>query len=127
MHGLMAKYADYWTSFLVSDLEVYWTMKEEVDAACVNAGRDPLTLTRTIVPAVDVPGLEADRDMTSWVRPFRLSNKRGNPLGGSVDAVADQIRAFATAGVGHMQVWLDPLSMGGIDGFAQVLESLDRG
>jgi alkanesulfonate monooxygenase SsuD/methylene tetrahydromethanopterin reductase-like flavin-dependent oxidoreductase (luciferase family) len=125
MLGLMAKYADYWTSFLVSDLETYRTMKEAVDAACAKAGREPLSLIRTIVPAVDVPGLEAERDMTSWVRPFRFS-KRGDPLGGSADAVADQIRAFANAGVGHMPVWLDPLSLGGIQGFGQVLEALDK-
>jgi hypothetical protein len=29
--------------------------------------------------------------------------------------------------VGHMPVWLDPLSMEGIDGFARVLEALDKG
>ena len=127
MLGLMAKYADYWTSFLVNDLETYRPMKEAVDAACVKAGRDPSTLTRTIIPAVDVPGLEAARDMTSWVRPFRLSYKRGDPLTGSADAVADQIRAFAAAGVGHMPVWLDPLSMEGIDAFLRVLEALDKG
>lgn len=125
MLGLMAKYADYWTYFLVNDLATYLPMKEAVDAACAKAGRDPLTLTRTIIPAVDVPGLEAARDMTSWVRPFRL--QRGDPLGGSVEAVADQIRAFADAGVGHMPVWLDPLSIEGIDGFARVLEALDKG
>jgi alkanesulfonate monooxygenase SsuD/methylene tetrahydromethanopterin reductase-like flavin-dependent oxidoreductase (luciferase family) len=124
MLRLMAKYADYWTMFLVNDLETYLPMKEAVDAACVKAGRDPLTLTRTITPAVDVPGLEVARDMTSWVRPFRV--RRGDPLGGSVEAVADQIRAFADAGVGHISVWLDPLSMEGIDGFAPVLESLDK-
>jgi alkanesulfonate monooxygenase SsuD/methylene tetrahydromethanopterin reductase-like flavin-dependent oxidoreductase (luciferase family) len=125
MLGLMAKYADYSTMFLVNDLETYLPMKEAVDAACAKAGREPLTLTRIIVPAVDVPGLETDRDMTSWVRPFRV--RRGDPLGGSVEAVADQIRAFADAGVGHISVWLDPLSMEGIDGFAPVLEAVEKG
>ena len=127
MLGLMAKYADYWTAFLVSDLETYLPMKEAVDAACAKAGRDPSTLCRTIIPAVDVPGLEAARDMTSWVRPFRLSYKRGDPLSGSADAVADRIREFTKGGVDHMPVWLDPLSMEGIDGFVRVLEALDKG
>jgi hypothetical protein len=82
-------------------------------------------LIRTNIPSVDVPGLETARDMTSWVRPFRL--QRGDALGGSADAVADQFRAFAAAGIGHMPVWLDPLSMEGIDGFRRVLEVLDKG
>ncbi|HEX3995007.1 MAG TPA: LLM class flavin-dependent oxidoreductase [Acetobacteraceae bacterium] len=126
MLGLMAKYADYWTAVLVHDMETYQPMKEAVDAACLKAGRDPSTLMRTVMPSVNVPGLEASRDMTSWVRPFRLSYNRGDPLTGSVDAVSDQIRAFAAAGVSHMPVWLDPLSIQGIDGFARVLEALDR-
>jgi alkanesulfonate monooxygenase SsuD/methylene tetrahydromethanopterin reductase-like flavin-dependent oxidoreductase (luciferase family) len=81
MLGLMARYADYWTTFLVNTLETYRPMKEAVDAACVKAGRDPATLTRVIPPAVDVPGLETARDTSSWVRQFRL--QRGEPpLGG---------------------------------------------
>jgi len=48
------------------------------------------------------------------------------PVSGSPQEIADTLRAFAHAGVGHVQVWLDPYSLAGIEAFAPVLELLDR-
>jgi len=40
--------------------------------------------------------------------------------------MADTLRAFAGAGVAHVQVWPDPYSLAGIEAFAPVLELLDE-
>ena len=75
------------------------------------------------------PGLESSIDHEHWVRRFRLLQKstRGAPISGSSVQVADHLRSFATAGVEHIQVWLDPHSLQGVERFVRVLEILDDG
>jgi hypothetical protein len=36
------------------------------------------------------------------------------------------LRAYAHAGFTHVQLWLEPSTLAGIDAFAPVLELLDR-
>lgn len=124
MLQLMTRYADYWTAFNVSSLETYRPMRDAVDAACLDAGRDPMTLARTVTVAIDLPGLEARIDPTSWVRRFRTALR--GPFSGSTEAIVGHLRSLAQAGLSHVQVWLDPLSLEGIDAFVPVLEALDR-
>ena len=120
----MADYADYWTAFNVSSPETYLPMREAVNAACINAGRDPTTLARTLTVAIDLPGFEASIDPRSWVRRFRTVLRP--PFSGSIEATTERLRSLAQAGLSHIQVWLDPLSMKGIDAFVPVLEALDQ-
>jgi hypothetical protein len=35
------------------------------------------------------------------------------------------LRAYADAGIGHVQVWLDPNTVAGVEAFAPVLALLD--
>jgi hypothetical protein len=49
------------------------------------------------------------------------------PLTGTPQELATQIRRFAEAHVAHLIVWLDPVSLAGIQAFVPVLEALDRG
>ena len=128
MLRLTAKFADYYALFNFNAVAAYGPVRDAVDVACRDFGRDPATLARMLCVAVDVPGMEDSVDRDSWVRPFRLSlaATRGAPLTGSVDQVADGLRAFAAAGLNHAPVWLDPLSMAGVERFARVLEALDR-
>jgi alkanesulfonate monooxygenase SsuD/methylene tetrahydromethanopterin reductase-like flavin-dependent oxidoreductase (luciferase family) len=126
MLRLMAAYADYWTVFNVNSLETYLPMRDAVDAACIKAGRDPATLARTLTMAIDLPGFDADVDPPSWVWRFRRTRLRA-PFSGSVKNMTEHLRSFAQAGLSHIPVWLDPLSMAGIDAFAPVLEGLNRG
>jgi len=124
MLRLMTHYADYWTAFNVSSLETYRPMRDAVDAACLDAGRDPTTLARTVTVAIDLPGLEARIDPKSWVRRFRTALR--TPFSGSTEAIVGHLRSLAQAGLSHVQVWLDPLSLEGIDAFVPVLEALDK-
>ena len=49
------------------------------------------------------------------------------PLGGTPEHVADSLRAYARAGITHVQVFLEPLTPTGLEAFAPVLARLDAG
>jgi probable F420-dependent oxidoreductase len=83
-----------------------------VDAACTEVGRDPTTLERTAAVFVDLPGATGRE---GW-----------NALAGSSEELAEGLRAYAHAGFTHVQLWLEPSTLAGIDAFAPVLELLDR-
>jgi alkanesulfonate monooxygenase SsuD/methylene tetrahydromethanopterin reductase-like flavin-dependent oxidoreductase (luciferase family) len=48
------------------------------------------------------------------------------PLTGTPEDLAAQIRRYALARVEHMMVWIDPVSVPGIEAFAPVLDALDQ-
>jgi alkanesulfonate monooxygenase SsuD/methylene tetrahydromethanopterin reductase-like flavin-dependent oxidoreductase (luciferase family) len=116
MLELAARYADGWNTWFSStgnNVEGLLPLLTKVDAACEAVGRDPATLSRSAAVVVEAgpPGPSARN------RP-RLS-------GGSA-AIADSLRAHAAAGLSHVQVWLEPNTLAGIEAFAPVLEDLDR-
>jgi alkanesulfonate monooxygenase SsuD/methylene tetrahydromethanopterin reductase-like flavin-dependent oxidoreductase (luciferase family) len=86
----------------------------QVDRACAAVGRDPATLARTTAVYVRFP------DATEPPIP------RHCPIMGTPEEIAEQLRAFARAGMSHLQIVLDPNTLGGIEQFAPVLELLDR-
>ncbi|MCC2629833.1 MAG: hypothetical protein K0S14_3483 [Thermomicrobiales bacterium] len=61
------------------------------------------------------------------VGPHEPSAMTGPPLTGSAGEIAAGLRAYADAGVSHVQIWLEPNTPAGIEGFAPVLEELNRG
>jgi alkanesulfonate monooxygenase SsuD/methylene tetrahydromethanopterin reductase-like flavin-dependent oxidoreductase (luciferase family) len=119
---LTAQYADCWHVFCGQAQRVVPMMKV-VDEACTKTGRDPLTLQRTSTVMLDVPVTPNGYSHPAW-RRFKeaTGSQTGTPR-----EIADILRAFAHAGVSHVQVWLDPYSLAGIDAFAPVLDLLDRG
>jgi len=119
---LTAQYADLWNVFPCSEPDKIVPMIQAVDAACNKLGRDPATLERTSTVLFDVPASPKGASLAAW-RKFRAAC---GPQGGSPEELADTLRAFARAGVGHVQLWLDPYSLAGIDAFAPVLELLDQ-
>ena len=115
MLRLVAAHADLWNGWLAyarSHSDVVPPLRERLDAACREHGRDPATLGRTV--AVRVTMLD---------RTVPL----GEPLSGSPDQLAAAFRQFAREGIGHIQVWLAPSTIAGIEAFAPVLELLDQG
>ena len=48
------------------------------------------------------------------------------PVEGSPAQMADELRAYAREGIGHVQLVLDPITRGSIAAFAPVLAELDR-
>src|SRR5262249_22837863 len=120
---LAAQYADLWNVFFCSQPDKIVPMLQAVDAACSKTGRDPATLARTSTVLFDAPGTPTGSSLEAW-RKFRAAC---GPQAGSAPEIAETLRAFARTGVSHVQVWLDPYSLAGIEAFAPVLEELDRG
>jgi probable F420-dependent oxidoreductase len=95
-------------------------LSANVDAACVEVGRDPADIERTVAVFVQLPGgtgrTMGDATVAQAVRP----------LSGAAEEMAEELRAYARAGIGHVQLVLDPISRDSIERFARVLPLLDN-
>jgi alkanesulfonate monooxygenase SsuD/methylene tetrahydromethanopterin reductase-like flavin-dependent oxidoreductase (luciferase family) len=114
MLRLTAQYADCWDGWVAfhrSRADVVPALRERVDAACRAQGRDPATLARSLSIQVALPG-----------QGFPGSD----PLTGSPEEVAAELRALAAEGISAVDVFLAPTTPATLDGFAAVLELLDR-
>jgi len=96
-------------------------LRDKVDAAARAAGRDPAAIERTVAVQVRMPGgtgrTMGDSDAKQDVAPLQ----------GSPDAIAEELRAYAREGIGHVQLVLDPITRESIERFAPVLALLDGG
>jgi hypothetical protein len=90
-----------------------------VDAACREVGRDPATLQRTASILVD---MALDRRVYEpWVPYWDF-----DPLSGPPEEIAEELRRYAVAGISHVQLSLEPMTLASVEAFAPVLERLDR-
>ena len=96
-------------------------LKATVDAACVEVGRDPGQVERTVAVQVQLPG------GTGRTMGDTTTTETIKPLQGSAEEMAEELRAYALAGIGHVQLVLDPITRESIEQFAQVLRLLDNG
>lgn len=92
--------------------------QELVDAACRDVGRDPAQIARTVAALVELPGATGARDFDRESAP---------PIHGPPQEIAAMLREFAEAGIGHVQLVIDPITVAGIEALAPVLEALDAG
>ncbi len=113
MLRLTAQYADQWNGTINrrSRPEYVAPLRDAIDAACREHGRDPATLVRTLSVGAAVAGRTAP----------------GEPITGTPEEMAETLRGFAREGIAHVQLWLSPTSRAGVDAFAPVLELLDQG
>jgi alkanesulfonate monooxygenase SsuD/methylene tetrahydromethanopterin reductase-like flavin-dependent oxidoreductase (luciferase family) len=115
MMRLMANHAHSWNGWLVrggSKPEDIPELREAVDAACVEVGRDPATIERTV---------------TLWVEPgTEMQRPENGPISGSPDEIVEQLLAFQREGITHIQVATRAPKQATIEAFAPVLEALDR-
>lgn len=116
MLGLTAKHADQWNvwfSPIDNSLEKLEPLLSDVDAACSAEGRDPSSLARTAAVKIEVgPHSPSTMSVAPW---------RGKP-----EQIADRLRAYAAAGISHVQVWPEPNTLSGVEAFGRVLEALDQ-
>jgi alkanesulfonate monooxygenase SsuD/methylene tetrahydromethanopterin reductase-like flavin-dependent oxidoreductase (luciferase family) len=122
MLALLAQYGDLWNAYFTHTKNRpagVPPLRERVDAACREAGRDPGTLARTAAIFVDMaPGRSASPPLPAhWSFP---------PLAGPPERLADELRAYAGEGIGHVQLWLEPNTRESLAAFAPVLEHLDK-
>ena len=93
-------------------------LREVVDAACRDVGRDPVDIERTVAVLVRLPG-GTGRIMGNSSAP------QHTPLQGTPGEMAEVLRAYAREGVGQVQLVLDPITRSSIEAFAPVLAELD--
>jgi alkanesulfonate monooxygenase SsuD/methylene tetrahydromethanopterin reductase-like flavin-dependent oxidoreductase (luciferase family) len=109
-----------WFTWFGNSPEGYPALRDQIDAACRAAGRDPASVERTLAVLVAMPGSTGrpqgshDRDPVA-------------PMPGEPDVLAPALRSFAEMGVGHVQLVLDPITADSIRAVAPTLAVLDTG
>lgn len=93
-------------------------MRELVDAAAIAAGRDPADIARSVAVLVQLEG-GAGRFQGGYTTDPIV------PLSGRPEAIAEELRAYARAGIAEVQLVLDPITLDSIVAFGAVLELLD--
>ncbi len=111
MLKLTAQYADAWNGDWHRSAETVRPLLDEVDAACIEVGRDPATLIRTAGSNFALPGAH---------------DARPNPVTGEIEQMAATIAGFRDLGIQHYIAGIDPCTPESLETFARVLEILDR-
>jgi alkanesulfonate monooxygenase SsuD/methylene tetrahydromethanopterin reductase-like flavin-dependent oxidoreductase (luciferase family) len=112
-------HADQWNIPWRHRLEDVLAETARGEAACGEAGRDPATLERSVCVQIDAPRVG------NFVPAPLLAESRPDAWRGEPAGIADRIRAYAGAGVSHLQVWLDPCTPAAVEAFGAVLAELD--
>jgi probable F420-dependent oxidoreductase len=123
MFRIAARYADLWNGAWQSRVEHIRPALDGVEAACRDVGRDPATLTRTAGVMIDVEQANPNRD---WIWARLLREGGIEPLTGSIEEIAEELRTYGRLGIAHLQVWLNPATLGGLEAFAPALSHLDQ-
>lgn len=92
-----------------------------VDEAARAAGRDPAEIERTVAVHVRMPG------GTGRIMGDTSDRQAVVPLEGPSERIAEELRAYARAGIGHVQLVVDPITEASVAALAAMLEALDRG
>ena len=95
-------------------------LRDRVDEACRDMGRDPGDIERTVAVQVRLSGGKG-RLMGD---PSRKQSVE--PVAGSAEQIAEALHAYSAEGVSHVQLVLDPITRASIEELAPVLATLDR-
>ena len=111
MLRLAATYADLWNAEgPMRQPDQFAPLRGAADAACAGVGRDPATLGRSAAVVLNLPIAQG---------------RQSGPA--SPEEVAAQLRGYAREGLSHIQLWLSPYTIAGLEWFKTVLDVLDRG
>jgi probable F420-dependent oxidoreductase len=114
-------YVDSWNSWFADTAnrpDGVPALRDLVDAACRDVGRDPADVERTVAVLVELPG-GAGRLQGAY------SKEAPEPLTGSPADMAQVLRDYATQGISHVQLVVDPITVGSIRALEPVLRELD--
>jgi alkanesulfonate monooxygenase SsuD/methylene tetrahydromethanopterin reductase-like flavin-dependent oxidoreductase (luciferase family) len=93
-------------------------LRDLVDEACREVGRDPADIERTVAVQVRFPGGQG-----------RIQGEYSTPsfpaVEGSPEELAEIMRAYAREGISHVQLVIDPITRESIEAFAPVLRLLE--
>ncbi len=123
MLRMTVPYVDSWNSWF-SDIgnrpAGVPVLRDRVDEACRDVGRDPAQLERTVAVLVRLPG-GAGRVSGDY------AEDRAPAVEGSPAEIAEILHGFAREGIAHVQLVLDPITLESIRALRPVLDELDRG
>ena len=120
MLGLTLPHVDAWNAWgpwFGNSVEGYRELHATIDEHCRRVGRDPRTVERTVALIVALPG--------ALGRGSSISEERYAPLEGDPASLAPALRGFAVAGVKHVQLVLDPITLESIAALEPTLAALD--
>lgn len=121
MLRLAAAHADAWNAWFTwygNRPEGLAKLREKVDTACADVGRDPATLERTVAVSVQL----VDGDVPRRGGPPETAP----PVRGTAEEMAGALRALADARISHVQLVVDPITVASIERLGAVLEALRR-
>jgi alkanesulfonate monooxygenase SsuD/methylene tetrahydromethanopterin reductase-like flavin-dependent oxidoreductase (luciferase family) len=88
-------------------------LMELVDEACLDVGRRPDEIERTVAVYVKLSG--------GSLREFGGPDHAAvSPISGSREQIAEELRAFDAAGISHIQVILDPIATWAVEELAEI-------
>ena len=120
MLGITLPHVDAWNAWgpwFGNDVSGYRALHAKVDEACRAVGRDPAAVERTVALIVAMPG--------ALGRGSAVTEEAFDPIDGNAPTLAATLRAFADAGVAHVQLVLDPITVESIAALEPALASLD--
>jgi alkanesulfonate monooxygenase SsuD/methylene tetrahydromethanopterin reductase-like flavin-dependent oxidoreductase (luciferase family) len=106
-----------WGPWFGNSVDRYRELHALIDDACRAAGRDPGEVERTVALVVSLPG--------ALGRGSSVTEEQFDPIPGDPATLAPTLRAFAEAGVGHVQLVLDPITVDSISALEPTLAALD--
>ena len=121
MLRLAATYADLWNAQgpLRRPEEVV-PLRASGDAACAAVGRDPATLGRSASIVVNLPMAQDQGGQRS-----PAAGEQSAPA--LPEEIAQMLLSYAREGLSHVQLWLSPSTVAGLEWFTAVLDLLDHG
>ena len=109
MLRLAAQYADLWNTAYMTGPDSLAEPRAKLEAACVQAGRDPATLGVTALVALNYPDLgEPGGSIADW-------------LSGSTEAIAEAMRGYEQLGVTHLMFHCSPYNLVVLERLGQAL------
>ena len=106
-----------WGPSFGNSLEAYLPLREQVDDACLKADRAPADVERTLALVVAFAG--------ALGRGSAIAEEPFEPIAGDAATLAPTLRAFAEAGVSHVQLVLDPITLESIAALEPTLAALN--
>lgn len=108
-----------WWSDYGNTPDGFAAVRDRVDEAAVQAGRMPGEVAATAAVLVSLPGGTGRLTGDVSSGPIR-------PVQGSPADISGHLEAMAGAGATHLQLVVDPITMGSIEMLGDVLATLDR-
>jgi len=109
-----------WHAWFGNTPEGLATLLAKLDEACLEIGRDPAAVSRTVAIMIQAPG--------GTGRLYGDSEHEGsNAITGTPADVAEALLGFAATGIAHAQLVLDPITTQSIEWLGETLAILDAG